>query len=233
MSLLDLPTELRMQIFEYLPDLRYGREETIGPNIRLTPPICRVCRLLKYETLPLYAKTSSFVIQTDTNKRLEVWLQALGDVGLSNVENLQLSKNWKIKTPVAGQRQIGFYLRLRMIRNIWNVTAGTYPRANDMSGMRLESVDLLRHIMMRRLRPPSAWIEKKILTRRDLDFIVAAMEVVASHPIPSFDTEQSEWARRARRQVWDSMEKGLLALQDQQNEEQSSAKLKATFHTPY
>lgn len=233
MGLLDLPTELRMQIFEYLPELSYGREETIGPNVRLTPPICRVCHLLKYETLPLYAKTTSFIIQTDTQTRLQVWLAVLGDTGLSNVENLQLSKNWKLKIPVAWSGQIGFYLRLRMINGIWNVTAGTYPRANDMSGMRLESVDLLRHVIMRRLRPPTAWTEKKLLTRGDLEFVVDAMKIVASHPIPTFETDQSEWAGKTRRQFWDRMEGKLLALQNLMDGELGPATEMKTFHTPY
>lgn len=229
MGLLELPTELRIHILEYLPELSYGRHETIGPYVRLTPAICRVSHTLRKEALPLYAKTSLFIIQTDDNNRVQVWLQALDDIALTKVENLQLSRHWQDKQPTRWQGHIGFYIRLQLIDGTWNCTAGTYPFANDMRGMRLESIDLLRHIVMQRLRPPSAWAEMKRLTRSDVGFIIHAMDVVASHPISSFDTEQSEGGRQRRREIWATMERKLLALSTF-SVEQSSAN---TFYAPY
>ncbi|KAF2484554.1 hypothetical protein BDY17DRAFT_309761 [Neohortaea acidophila] len=238
MGLLEIPTELRMHIFEHLADLSYGRDETIGPNVRLTPAICRVCHTIRKETLPLYAKTSSFSIQTDdnlhvSNTRVQAWLQALGPTALSKVENLHLSKHWKLKQPSRWQGHVGFYVRLQLVRKVWQCTAGTYPIANDMRGMRLESVDLLRHVILRQLRPASAYTDLKCLTSSDVEFIINAMEIVASHPIPTFDTEQSEAGRQRRRGLWATMEGKVLALQASFDEEANVQPRSKGFHTPY
>ena len=217
MGLLDLPTELRIQILEHLPDLSYGRHETVGPNVRITPAICRVSRVLREDALPIYAKTSSFIIQTDDclnviNNRVQVWLQALGDVALSHVENLQLSRHWKIPRPSRWQGHVGFYVRLQLVDGAWQCTTGTYPIVNDMRGMRLESVDLLRHTVVQRLSQLSGSPGERGLSRADVECIVDAMDVVASHPISTFDTEQSEAGRRRRRGLWAEMEGQLFAL---------------------
>ena len=216
MGLLDLPTELRMQIIEHLEDFWPGGHETIGPNVRLTPTICRVSRVLREEALPLYAKTSCFIIQTDddlhvSNDRVQLWLQALGEEALAQVQSLQLSRHWKLKQPSRWQGHVGFYVRLQLVDKVWQCTAGTYPIANDMRGMRLESVDLLRHTVTKRLSRISA-LGGKGICRADVEFIVEAMNVVSSHPISTFDTEQSEAGRRRRREVWANMEQKLVAL---------------------
>ena len=111
----------------------------------------------------------------------------------------------------------------------WQVTTGTYPIANDMRGMRLESVELLRHIITQRLsRSPSS--EAIGLLRTTVEFIVDAMDVVASHPIPTFDTEQSESGRQRRRETWMRMERSLFALNDGSSDHALAAK---PFFTPY
>lgn len=137
MSLLDLPTELRLEILTYVPDFTLGRPETIGPNIRLTPPICRVNRILREEALSLYAKTGHFIIHADDNshnpnKRVQLWLQALGDEAIGQVQNLQLSKHWKGGLPTRWQGHHGFYARIRLLGREWRCDAGTYPIANDL-----------------------------------------------------------------------------------------------------
>lgn len=214
MSLQSLPTEIRLEIYSYLRDFSYGRQETICPKVRLTPAICRVSQQLREEALPLYAKTSSFIIQTDDDKRIQGWLQALRGTALSKVENLQLSKNWKIKLPTRGLGHVGFYVRMQMINRIWKCTVGTYPIANDMREMRLESVNLLRRVVVQRLRPSCTCQEMKQLTREDVEFVDAAMAVVAYHPMPTFDTPQSEAGREQRRAFFLMLERELLALQN-------------------
>ena len=46
----------------------------------------------------------------------------------------------------------------------------------------------------------------------DVEFVVRAMEILAKHPISTFDTEQSEMGRRRRRETWMLMERKLWAL---------------------
>ncbi len=228
-----------MHIFSYLKELSYGRHETIGPNIRLTPAICRASRVIRAETLPLYAKTSAFIIQTDdslhsSNNRVNAWLNALGTEGIPQVESLQLSRHWNLTQPSRWQGHVGFYIRLQSINKVWQCTSGTYPIANDMRGMRLESVDLLRHIVTQRLRPADAYVRAKTLSRLDVEFIVQAMELVALHPISTFDTEQSEGGRQRRREIWTTMEKKLFALRVGSVEQPRGFEPQPkSFHTPY
>lgn len=238
MGLLELPVELRIEILEYLDELSYGRHETIGPNVRLTPAICRANRTLRQDALPLYAKTSFFIIQTDddldfANSRVQAWLQAMGDTALKQVENIQLSRHWKIKQPSRWQGHVGFYIRLQQCDNVWQCTTGTYPIANDIRGMRVESIDLLRSVILRRLNPPAAAKERIGFTKSDVDFIVNAIDVVASHPISLFDTEQSEAGKQRRRMTWYSMEQKLLALDSPSSEQSGPPHRTDTFYTPY
>lgn len=219
MGLLDLPAELRLQIFEHLPDLKYGRHEAVGPNYRITPAICRVSHSLRKETLPLYAKTSSFIIETNdvvynSNNRVQAWLAALGETAISYVQDLQLSRQWKAEKPQPWHHHDGFYVRFQLIDNVWKCTGGTYPIANDIRGMRSESVDLLRWIVLQRLRKLTTEDETGGLSRSDVDFIVEAMGIVSSHPISTYNTDQSESGRKRRMEIWYSMERKLLDLAD-------------------
>ncbi|KAK3686320.1 hypothetical protein LTR37_019958, partial [Vermiconidia calcicola] len=227
MGLLDLPPEIRLQIYDYLPDFSPGRNETVGPNVRLTPALCRAgSRVLREEALPLYAKTSSFIIQTDDNfNRVDAWLQALaaGDA-LSKVQSLQLSRHWKIKQPSRWQGHVGFYVRVHLHDKTWQCTAGTYPFANDTRGMRLESVELLCSIVRQRLGQLGG------LSRSDVEFIVEAMDIVASHPVSTFDSEQSEDGRRRRRDMYTTMERHLMALCSQSSNGRALGK--ESLHSP-
>ena len=218
MGLLELPTELRIQILEDLPDFSYGRHETIGPNVRLTPAICRVCRVLRYEALPLYAKTSSFIMQADgdtgvCNDRVQAWLQAMGADALREVQSLQLSRHWKLCQPSRWQGHVGFYVRLQLHDKTWSCNVGTYPIANDDRGMRRESIELLRGVIKHRLRL-SCLSGEEGLSRCDVEFIMEAMDIVASHPISTTDTERDEDGRRRRREykTWLMMKRDLLGL---------------------
>ena len=235
MGLLDLPTELRLHVFSFLPELQYGRHETIGPNVRITPAISRVNQLFRSETLPLYARTSAFIIHVDDNldqsdNRVQLWLQALGAKCLSEVQSLQLSRHWEMQRPTRWHGHVGFYVRLHILEDKWQCTAGTYPIANDIRGMRLESVDFLQQIVTKRLTLIQGR-EKKGLSGEDVLFVLETTNVVASHPISSFDTEQSEAGRRRRREIWKNMENELTAIA--KDIEEGPLTSKSAFHTPY
>lgn len=236
MGLLEIPTELRLHIFSFLPELRYGRHETIGCGVRITPAIARVNQLFRTETLPLYAKTSAFIIHVDDNldasdNRVQLWLQALGEKCLPEVQSLQLSRHWEMKRPTRWHGHVGFYVRVYIFEGKWQCAAGTYPIANDIRGMRLESVDFLQQVVDKRLRLIQGR-EKKGLRKEDVMFVLQTMDIVASHPISSFDTEQSEAGRKRRRDVWNDMEAKLSAMA-KGAEESSSPNSRVSFYTPY
>ena len=94
--------------------------------------------------------------------------------------------------------------------------------------MRLESVEVLQRVVVERLKR----VQEKGLDRADVSFVLEAMGVVASHPISSFDTEQSEAGSRRRRDVWEDMERKLSAIGDCA-EGRDSAAAGFTFYTPY
>ena len=235
MNLTELPTELRLHIFSFLPELQYGRHETIGPNVRLTPAISRVNQTFRSETLPIYARTSAFIIHVDDNldpsdNRAGIWLDALGLECLCEVQSLQLSRHWQMARPSRWHGHVGFYVRLYTLEQKWQCAAGTYPIAKDVRGMRLESVDFLQQVVNKRLRLVQSR-EKKGLVKADLLFVLDTMDIVASHPISSFDTEQSEAGRRRRRDIWFDMEAKLSTLAKGTDEENDADK--PTFYTPY
>jgi hypothetical protein len=235
MSLVELPTELRLHIFSFLPELHYGRHETIGPNVRITPAISRVNRTFRSETLPVYARTSAFIIHVDDNldpsdNRVQIWLDALGEECLGEVQSLQLSRHWEMPRPSRWHGHVGFYVRLHIHDQKWQCAAGTYPIANDIRGMRLESVDFLQQVVSKRLRQVQARTRKR-LSKVDVLFVLETMDIVASHPISSFDTEQSEAGRRRRRDIWSDMETKLSALAKDVEEEGDATK--SAFYTPY
>jgi hypothetical protein len=69
------------------------------------------------------------------------------------------------------------------------------------------------------------------LSKVDVLFVLETMDIVASHPISSFDTEQSEAGRRRRRDIWSDMETKLSALAKDVEEEGDATK--SAFYTPY
>lgn len=138
-----------------------------------------------------------------------------------------------------------------LAEGIWEVTTGTYPVARDIRGMRLESVELLAEVIRHHLHVPTpqAHIQDKStgneydlgLNESDVNFLVQAMNVVASHPISSYDIDQAENARRRRHETWTNMEQQLRALNVQgmskdgnvKDKEEEGSTGPRTFFTPY
>lgn len=100
----------------------------------------------------------------------------------------------------------------------WDVTTGTYPVSKDIRGLRLESVELLasmiRDYLGRRTfdREDEAVVCEGGLRPQDVHFISQAIDIVATHPIPTYHSEQDESGRRQRSEVWDDMHLKLVAL---------------------
>jgi len=231
-----LPAELRLHVYQYLPELQTGRQETVAPLVALTPGICRASKWLREETLPLYAGNASFHIQADQDAypkgdRVNIWLGALGDA-IKHVRNFNLSRHWTINGPTRWQGHVGFYFRMERVSDQWRASAGTYPVAHDLRGMRAESVELLQHVIREVVIQPIHSRDKPQLQHSDVQFIAAAMDVIATRPISAFDTEQSEAGRQRRRKAWMEMERGLYALSPK-SEAPGALVTKGTFFTPY
>lgn len=96
--------------------------------------------------------------------------------------------------------------------------------------MRLESVDFLQQVVLRRLKQVQER-EKSGLKGEDVLFVLETMDIVASHPISSFDTEQSEAGRRRRRDIWNDMETKLSAMA--RDTQEAALTPSPLFHTPY
>ena len=217
----DLPPELQIHILTFIPTLQPSPSHSdthLHPSHPLTPPICRVSHSLRHEALALYASNHAFSFQRGDG--LATWLEVMEGAGvLGRIwRGVMLSEDWRVERPERGERHVGFYVRVEFPAASgsgdggWEarVTTGTSPVVNDTRGMRFESVSLLRDIIavyLRRLRDSG-----RGLGRADVDFVVHAMGVVARHPIPAYDLEQSEQGRQARRRVWEGMERELRGL---------------------
>ncbi|KAG9952106.1 hypothetical protein KCU85_g2497, partial [Aureobasidium melanogenum] len=65
--LLSLPAELRLQIYKYVLEDSFSRDnphllsQYCGHNTWISPPICHTCSLIRNETLPLYFSTTNFI----------------------------------------------------------------------------------------------------------------------------------------------------------------------------
>ena len=79
--------------------------------------------------------------------------------------------------------------------------------------MRTESVELLRTVAIQRLGHAGGPDGRRGLTRSDIEYIVRAMEIVSSHPIPTFELPQSGASQKQRREVWTSLRRTLSELQ--------------------
>lgn len=117
MSLLTLPAELRLKIYEHLPALYPNSQHNISPTSALTPAICRTNTILRRETLPIYASDSLFAVCIDDSPviwkcRIDSWISALGSTALSRIGSLQISRHWKLLQPQRWQGHVGFYIRI-------------------------------------------------------------------------------------------------------------------------
>lgn len=211
-----LPAEVRLHVYDFLPELAIGRHEIVTSDTFLTPAICRVNKLLRIETLPLYAGNCHFVIQVDgpqmpNGNAISTWLEQLELTGLKSVTSVQLSCHWRLPQPTRWQGHVGFYVRLEVREGRWQCTTGTYPIVKDMRGMRSESVELLKYVLDQNVRDVNVREDSGLLPA-DVDAVARAMEIVAKHPMSAFDTEQSEPGRRRRVEIWSEMERDLLTL---------------------
>ncbi|KAI7408367.1 hypothetical protein KC328_g55 [Hortaea werneckii] len=172
MALSTLPSELRLRIYDYLPDIADGRSVAVTDASRLVPPICRTSRQIHQETIPIYAENTHFAIDTSEDSQegaslLSSWLAALRPSG--------------VRWPCGILREIGKRSR-RVAMLDWHLSRGK----------------------------GHAW--DAALIASDIELIVSAMMVVASHPISAFDTEQSEAGKKRRREIWADMEENLFGL---------------------
>lgn len=261
MSLLGLPPELRLRIYDHLQDFDHAHRKnvTISSGGVLTPTLSRTNCLLRRETLPLYARSAHFALPLEERSAhgqarhdsIHVWLDALGETGIAKVQSLLLSQHWQITQPTRWQTHVGFYLRLEHATPVsddpaesagWRCSTGTYPIANDMRGMRLESVELLqRHVMAylgavhqerqpRGLEPAPRARVISSLARSDLHFIMEAMRTVARHPISTYDLNQDQQGRQSRRGTFVKMEDELTELGRSYGLQSAQ---QGTFYTPY
>lgn len=96
---------------------------------------------------------------------------------------------------------------------VWTVTAGTYPVSKDRRGMRLESVELLAQLIRTHLGQMTVVDDDlSYLTAEGVMFLVNAMDVVASHPISTYDLVQDEGGRLRQRATWKTMDQRLNLL---------------------
>ncbi|KAF2766800.1 hypothetical protein EJ03DRAFT_259583, partial [Teratosphaeria nubilosa] len=211
--LLHLPAELRLRIYDFLPDLWPGRHEVVGGSINITPPICRTCTLLRTETVPVFAGNAHFAIQAarpDIETTVRRWLCEIGPAGVKKLQSLQWRCHWNLAMPTRGEGHVGFYLRLeRTAEDQWLCATGTSPIARDSRGMRLESVELLRDTAKQHLGSTMLTRKHHHLTAPDILRMLEAVRIVADHPMPAFDPDRSDLARQCRHDIWSSMEREL------------------------
>ncbi|KAK0940587.1 hypothetical protein LTR29_007909 [Friedmanniomyces endolithicus] len=192
MPLDTLPVELRLHIYECLPELRVNRHETVAPHTPLTPGICRASTWLRRETLPIYARNAHFGIQADNNaypkgNRVQIWLNTLND-SVKHVQSFQLSRYWVTSgPPTRGQGHVGFYIFFeRRSEDRWKTVL--------VEGLELRG-------------------EKPQLRREDVERVAAAMDLIASRPFTSNAfADQSEEGRDAWSKALEDLESDLYAL---------------------
>lgn len=240
-GLLTLPAELRLRSYDYLPDLSSDNMLYIAAGNTLTPHICRTNKLIRQETLPLFAQNRAFWINLAAKRNCTswfdnattVWTNGLGDLGLAKLSKLTLSRHWELSKPTRNQAHVGFYLKLERqgVCNAnekqpmpkWQTTVGTYPVANDMRGMRRESAELLKKIVVDRLgcgrrdgedatNSPETLHGPRGFTRSDLEFLLRAIDIIARHPFSTQDLDQDDQSKQRRRSVFQQMEEELMLL---------------------
>ncbi|KAK0366714.1 hypothetical protein LTR91_013414 [Friedmanniomyces endolithicus] len=221
MPLDTLPVELRLHIYEYLPELRVNRHKSVAPHTPLTPGICRASTWLRRETLPIYARNAHFGIQADNNaypkgNRVPIWLSTLND-SIKHVQSFQLSRHWVTNgPPTRGQGHVGFYIFFeRRSEDRWKLSGGTYPLIHDARARRGETVLCLLRVLHQTVLVEGLELrgEKAQLRREDVEGIAAAMDLVATRPFTAdFLADQSEEGRESRRKALEGLEGALYAL---------------------
>ncbi|KAK0264791.1 hypothetical protein B0A54_07670 [Friedmanniomyces endolithicus] len=221
MPLDTLPVELRLHVYEYLPELRINRHESVAPHTPLTPGICRASTWLRRETLPIYARNAHFGIQADDNaypkgNRVQIWLSTLND-SIKHVQSFQLSRHWATNgPPTRGQGHVGFYIFFECrSEDRWKVSGGTYPLIHDGRAGRGETLLRLLRVLKQTvlIRGVELRGEKPQLRREDVEGIAAAMDLVARRPFPADPlADQRAEGREARRKALEDLESALYAL---------------------
>jgi hypothetical protein len=235
MGLLSLPAELRLRIYDFLPDLQgTGNTITIVSGRVLTPHISRTNKLLRQETLSLYARNARFAIYLTASSgpdrllssAMTSWLNDLAGAGLARMSELFLSRNWEMSKPTRGQGHSGFYLKLDAGKDgpatsasSWKSTIGTWPIANNMKGMRLKSAEFLQQMVISRLEgidhdEGNATIGLGFAPN-DLKFVIGAMDIVARHPFSAYDGDLGGDSEQRKRSEFERMERELMLLADQ------------------
>lgn len=227
MPFLALPAELRLAIFAFVPGLNSNSTNHIrlSANATETPAISRTCKLLRRETLPLFAQDAclyidlpqSMAYRPDCAHPLPLWTTSLDILPLSRLKLLRLRRDWE--SPVAS----GFFLSLAPSTHRlsdselvpWlHVDVDTYPVSHDRRGMRLESTALLRRAVQAflRLRQERRSSCPLLLRAEDLAVVAQVMDIVAQHPISVYDLDQDDSGRQSRRRRFDEMEKAVVGF---------------------
>ncbi|GAB7362139.1 hypothetical protein MBLNU230_g2165t1 [Neophaeotheca triangularis] len=179
MSLLTLPTELRLHIYSHLgADLNDGRAHHITRNSRPLPAICQASQQLRSESLPIYFAASFEFDPYITADRVQRWATIYTNENLSHMRTVQLNRHWQLPRPLRGQGHVGFYIKLIKRHGRWHCGGGTSPVVNDNRGLRNDSVQLLTSLIQGFLDARS-----ERLIRDSLAPILRAADVVASHAI--------------------------------------------------
>lgn len=227
MPFLALPAELRLAIFAFVP----GLNSNATNHIRLsayaiqTPAISRTCKLLRRETLPLFAQDACLYIDLPQNMAyrpdwtcpLPLWANSLDTLPLSRLKLLQLRRDWD--SPGASGFLLSFVPNPHRLsdseRAPWlNLDVGTYPVSHDRRGMRLESTALLRRAVQAflRLRQEQRSSCPLLLRAEDLAVVAQVMDIVAQHPISVYDLDQDDSGRQNRRRKFDEMERAVVGF---------------------
>ena len=100
-NLTDLPAELRNKIYDEL--IPTGLEYSLHPGDRQwIPEICRVCRLLRQESLPIWRSSNIFTIRSGTivsckpECELAPGVMAHLESGFKHIQKLEYADFWTV-----------------------------------------------------------------------------------------------------------------------------------------
>ncbi|KAF7191881.1 hypothetical protein HII31_06926 [Pseudocercospora fuligena] len=232
MSLLSIPPELRLRIYDYLPDLQLNNLKNFSGHTSLTPPVSRTCHLLRQETIPIYASNSQFIFNIDDSSTLwsrgtQIWAQLLSNYdSLTRVRSIYLSQHWRIPQPMRWQGHPGFYLLLERRKAAeCNTTAESFPKAWSSRFVLAQTSGLwtvttgtypvskdVRGMRLESVELLASTIRKHFgdsdcegLVPDDVNFLMQAMDIVATHPVLDLGLQR-------RQDIWLSIEDKLNKL---------------------